>query len=100
MSLAKSLGISSEVNEARLGAGFANVGRDFRQPAILLIILSIPSLYIFLTLPPLWRDEDAFNEIVSTFAPAGIIHFLPGYCLGGRLIIFAGSIVASLWGGH
>ena len=53
-----------------------------------------------LTLPPLWRDSDGFNEIASTFAPKGIIHWLPGYCLGGRLIVFAGSIVGSLLGGH
>jgi hypothetical protein len=65
-----------------------------------LLILSIPSIYIFLSLSPLWRDWDAFNEIVSAFAPKGIIHWLPGYCLGGRLIVFAGSIVASLLDGH
>jgi hypothetical protein len=100
MDLAKSFGISSKVNQSWLGAGVAKAHRNLLRPGILLIILSIPSLYIFLTLPPLWRDEDAFNQIVSPFAPAGIIHFLPGYCLGGRLIIFAGSIVASLWGGH
>jgi hypothetical protein len=70
------------------------------RQGILLLILLIPSLYIFLTVPPLWRDTDAFNEIGSTFAPKGIIHWLPGYCLGGRLIVFAGSIVASLLGGH
>jgi hypothetical protein len=70
------------------------------RQGILLLILLIPSVYIFLTVPPLWRDTDAFNEIGSTFAPKGIIHWLPGYCLGGRLIVFAGSIVASLLGGH
>ncbi len=65
-----------------------------------LLILAIPSLYILVTLPPLWRDSDGFNEIASTFAPKGIIHWLPGYCLGGRLIVFGGSIAASLLGGH
>ena len=78
---------------------FTVTGNRLRQ-GVLLLILSVPSVYIFRTLPPLWRDMDAFNEIVSTFAPKGIIHYLPGYCLGGRLIIFAGSIVASLLGGH
>jgi hypothetical protein len=67
---------------------------------VLLLILSIPSLYVLLTLPPLWRDSDGFNEIASTFAPKGIIHWLPGYCLGGRLIVFAGSIIDSLLSGH
>src|SRR3984957_4951674 len=68
--------------------------------ALPLLILSIPSLYVLLFLPPLWRDSDGFNEIASTFAPKGIIHWLPGYCLGGRLIVFAGSTVGSLRGGH
>jgi hypothetical protein len=81
-------------------AGSADFPRNLLGQGVLLLILSIPSLYIFLTIPPLWRDEDAFNEIVSTFAPKGIIHYLPGYCLGGRLIVSAGSIVASLLGGH
>src|SRR5436309_14264541 len=67
---------------------------------VVLLILSAPSLYILLTLAPLWRDSDGFNEIASTFAPKGIIHWLPGYCLGGRLIVFAGSILGSLLSGH
>jgi hypothetical protein len=76
------------------------VRRNCLRQGVLLLILSIPSLYIFLILPPLWRDEDAYNQIASTFAPRGIIHWLPGYCLGGRLIVSAGSIVASLLSGH
>src|ERR1700756_6014762 len=67
---------------------------------IWIVVLVVPSLYILFTLPPLWRDTDGFNEIASTFAPKGIIHWLPGYCLGGRLIVFAGSIIGSLLGGH
>ncbi len=67
---------------------------------MLLIILSLPSIYVLLTLPPLWRDSDGFNEVASTFAPKGIIHWLPGYCLGGRLILHAVGIAGSLLGGH
>jgi hypothetical protein len=74
--------------------------RRLVSTAVLLLIVSIPSVYIFLTLPPLWRDADAFNEIASTFAPKGIVHWLPGYCFVGRLIVFAGSITSSLLGGH
>jgi hypothetical protein len=69
-------------------------------PWIPLVILAVPSLYVLLTLPPLWRDSDGFNEIASTFAPKGIIHWLPGYCLGGRLIVFGGSLIGSLLSGH
>jgi hypothetical protein len=67
---------------------------------VLILILSIPSLYLLLSLPPLWRDSDGFNEIASTFAPKGIIHWLPVYCLGGRLIVFGGSIAGSLLSGQ
>jgi hypothetical protein len=78
----------------------ANANRDWLRQGVLLALLSAPSLYIFLTVPPLWRDEDAFNEIAVTFAPRGIIHYLPGYCFGGRLLIMAGSIVNNLLSGH
>ena len=80
--------------------GEADAQRSFLQQAVLFLILSIPSIYILLNIPPLWRDEDAFNEIVSTFAPKGILHYLPGYSLGARLIIGAGSIAAGLATGH
>jgi hypothetical protein len=76
------------------------IRRYVSPDAFPLLILSAPSLYILLTLPPLWRDSDGFNEIASTFAPKGIIHWLPGYCLGGRLMVFAGGIVGSLLSGH
>jgi hypothetical protein len=79
---------------------FGPNGTEVLRHAFLLLILTVPSLYISLTVPPLWRDEDAFNEIASTFAPRGIIHYLPGYSLGGRLIVCAGSIVGSLSGGR
>src|SRR6201997_1867815 len=67
---------------------------------IWIVVLVVPSLYILFTLPPLWRDSDGFNEIASTFAPKGIIHWLPVYCLGGRLVVFGGSILGSLLSGH
>jgi hypothetical protein len=74
-------------------------GQDRRQWIILLILAS-PSICVLLNLPPLWRDSDGFNEVASTFAPKGIIHWLPGYCLGARLILLGAGIVGSLLGGH
>jgi hypothetical protein len=67
---------------------------------IWIIILVLPSLYILFTLPPLWRDTDGFNEIASTFAPKGIIHWLPGYCFVARLLMICAGIVGSLVSGH
>jgi hypothetical protein len=77
-----------------------NISKARIRNGVLILILSIPSLYLLLSLPPLWRDSDGFNEIASTFAPKGIIHWLPVYCFGGRLIVFGGSIAGSLLSGH
>jgi hypothetical protein len=87
-------------HEFMIRAVASNADRDWLRQGVLLALLSAPSLYIFLTVPPLWRDEDAFNEIAVTFAPRGIIHYLPGYCLGGRLLIVAGSIINNLLTGR
>ncbi|MBV9489901.1 MAG: hypothetical protein JO069_09280 [Verrucomicrobia bacterium] len=64
------------------------------------VVLLLPSLWCLLCVPPLWRDTDGFNQIASTFAPKGIIHWLPGYCFCGRLVVIAAGIVASLVSGH
>jgi len=80
--------------------GPSTVREHDRRQWILLLILSLPSLFVLLTLPPLWRDSDGFNEVASTFAPKGIIHWLPGYCLGARLILLGAGIVGSLLAGH
>ncbi|MBV8640432.1 MAG: hypothetical protein JO070_03525 [Verrucomicrobia bacterium] len=86
--------MSSSILPARDFCGLA------RGQWIILLILSLPSIYILLTLPPLWRDSDGFNEVASTFAPKAIIHWLPGYCLFGRLILIGAGTVGSLLGGH
>jgi hypothetical protein len=88
------------MNRRALDSGALTVRENDRRQWILLLILSLPSLYLLLTLPPLWRDSDGFNEVASTFAPKGIIHWLPGYCLGARLILLIAGIVGSLLGGH
>jgi hypothetical protein len=88
------------MTNSAIQSGASTVREHDRRQWILLLILSLPSIYVLLTLPPLWRDSDGFNEVASTFAPKGIIHWLPGYCLGGRLILIGAGIVGSLLGGH
>src|SRR3984893_3614788 len=78
----------------------AVVGISGRVDWALLLILSLPSIYLLLTVPPLWRDSDGFNQIASTFAPKGIIHWLPGYCLCGRLVVIVAGIAGNLLQGH
>lgn len=88
------------MNNWAIQSGASTAYRRDRGRWIILLILSLPSIYILLTLPPLWRDSDGFNEVASTFAPKGIIHWLPGYCLIARLILIGAGIVGSLLGGH
>ncbi|MGA8659763.1 MAG: hypothetical protein WB586_26890, partial [Chthoniobacterales bacterium] len=63
-------------------------------------VLATPSFFLLFACPPLWRDTDGFNQIASTFAPMGIIHWLPGYCFFGRLIMIVGGVAGSLLTGH
>jgi hypothetical protein len=88
------------MTSSAIQSGASTVREQDRRQWILLLILALPSIYVLLTLPPLWRDSDGFNEVASTFAPKGIIHWLPGYCLGARLILLGAGIVGSLLGGH
>jgi hypothetical protein len=82
--------------QSRSAFATAKAGRDW----VPLLILFLPSIYILLTVPPLWRDSDGFNEIASTFAPKGIIHWLPGYCLCGRMIVILFGIAGNLLQGR
>jgi hypothetical protein len=82
------------------GSASEFTGRIGARDWLWIAVLVLPSLYILLTLPPLWRDTDGFNEIASTFAPKGIIHWLPGYCFFGRLVMIIGGIAGSLLTGH
>ena len=78
------------------GAGKTTRRRIGAGGWLVLLILVVPAIYVFLTVPPLWRDSDGFNQISSTFAPKGIIHWLPGYCFFGRLIVIVAGIIGSL----
>jgi hypothetical protein len=84
----------------RTGSKSGSEEKFVARDLIWIIVLVVPSLYILLTLPPLWRDTDGFNEIASTFAPKGIIHWLPGYCLVARLLMILAGIIGNLVSGH
>ncbi len=74
--------------------------RKAGQRILLIVVLAVPSIWMLLRWPPLWRDVDGFNQVASTFAPNGIIHWLPGYCFFGRLILILGAVLGSLLSGH
>jgi hypothetical protein len=54
-----------------------------------LFVLSIPSLYLLLLYPPLWKDVDAIAQLLLPAGAGNILHFPPVYCYFGRLLFFA-----------
>jgi hypothetical protein len=53
-----------------------------RWPAI---ILSLPSVYLLSSYPPLWKDIDANSQLLQPASDLNILHFPPVYSLLGRI---------------
>jgi hypothetical protein len=49
------------------------------------IILSIPSIYLLSSYPPLWKDIDANGQLLVPASDLNILHFPPVYCFVGRI---------------
>jgi hypothetical protein len=67
-----------------------------RHPAV---FLSLPSLYLLLVYPPLWKDVDALGQLIWRAGWGNILHYPPLYCFTGRIPFWIGdSILAVLSG--
>jgi hypothetical protein len=53
-----------------------------RRPAI---ILSLPSIYLLSSYPPLWKDIDANGQLLLPASEINILHFPPVYSFLGRV---------------
>jgi hypothetical protein len=49
------------------------------------IVLSLPSIYLLSSYPPLWKDIDAVSQLLLPAADLNILHFPPVYCFLGRI---------------
>ncbi|MBV8639924.1 MAG: hypothetical protein JO070_00960, partial [Verrucomicrobia bacterium] len=49
------------------------------------ILLSLPSLYLLSSYPPLWKDIDANNQLLAPISELNILHFPPVYSFLGRI---------------
>jgi hypothetical protein len=47
--------------------------------------LSLPSIYLLSSYPPLWKDIDANSQLLSPASELNILHFPPVYCFLGRV---------------
>ena len=64
-----------------------------RQVLLLALILSLPSLYCLLFIPPLWRDSDGFLQVFTKPSYLTILHWPPLYCFGARVPLLFGNLL-------
>ena len=60
--------------------------------ALLLAVVVTPSLWMFATLPPLWRDVDAYVQTVYPPSPDTILLHGPLYCAVSRIPLWLGYL--------
>jgi hypothetical protein len=57
------------------------------------VILSLPSLYLLLFYPILWKDIDALGQLIWPVGSTNILHYPPLYCFGGRIPFWIGDLL-------
>jgi hypothetical protein len=64
-----------------------------KRPAI---VLSIPSIYLFCSFPPLWKDVDALVQLTVPACDVNILHYPPLYSFSGRIPFVVASWIADI----
>jgi hypothetical protein len=63
------------------------------------VVLSLPSLYLILFYPILWKDIDALGQLIWPVGSTNILHYPPLYCFGGRIPFWIGDILEAAFSG-
>lgn len=68
-----------------------------RHPAV---FLSLPSIYLLLVYPPIWKDVDALGQLIWQAGWGNILHYPPLYCFTGRIPFWLGDSILALLSGQ
>src|SRR5262245_9071427 len=58
------------------------------------LFLAIPSVWLMLSVPPLWRGVDAYNQTVQPPGLVTILHHGPLYCALSRVPLWFGYLIS------
>jgi hypothetical protein len=64
------------------------------------LFLSLPSLYLLLLYPPIWKDVDALGQLIWQAGWGNILHYPPLYCFTGRIPFWLGDFIIALLNGQ
>jgi len=80
------------------GGGGASRWAQLAWTIAVSICLLLPSIWLLATVPPLWKDVDAYVQVTYPRGVMTILHFPPLYCFAARVPLFLGYLVDVLSG--